>query len=425
MPPSQALTVDDIQLGTFGFWSQPLDERDRAFAALRERCPIAFHPELDVLEGAPAGPGYWSLTRYEDVRTVSRRPQIFSSTGGITVSEDSPDTREFFGSMIVLDDPRHAKLRQLVQKGFTPKTVATIDESVRVRARQLVAAAAERGECDFVETFAAALPLQIICDMLGVPSADEGDVFDWTNVILGAGDPDFGGSFDALVNAAMSMYAYAQALGQDRLDHPRDDLVSALMQAEVEGDRLTPAEFGSFFILLAVAGNETTRNAISWGMKLLTDHPDQRRLWQDDFDARTPEAIEEIVRWASPVIHMRRTALEDTRIGDTEIAAGDKVVMWYWSANRDETVFDDGHRFDITRPNARAQVGYGAGGPHFCLGANLARREITMMFDAIFRGLPDLEITSEPARLLSPFINGIKRMDCRFTPTSLPEDWTR
>ena len=166
--------------------------------------------------------------------------------------------------------------------------------------------------------------------------------------------------------------------------------MSALMQAEVEGQRLTPAEFGSFFILLAVAGNETTRNAISWGMKLLTDHPDQRRLWMDDVAGRTPDAIEEIVRWGSPVIHMRRTALEDTRIGDTEIAAGDKVVMWYWSANRDESVFDDGHTFDITRPNAKAQLGYGAGGPHFCLGANLARREITMMFQEIFQWLPDL-----------------------------------
>jgi methyl-branched lipid omega-hydroxylase len=421
MPLTDALTVDDIQLGTNSFWSRSLDERDVAFAALRDRCPVAFHPELEVLEGAPPGPGFWSVTRYEDVRTVNRQAQIFSSTGGITLSDDNPDAREFFGSMIVLDDPRHSKLRLLVQRAFTPKTVAAIDESVRVRARQLVAAAAERGECDFVQAFAAPLPLQIICDMLGVPAADERSVFDWTNVILGAGDPEFGGTFDALFAAAMSMYGYAQQLGQDRLDHPRDDLVSALMQADVEGQRLTPAEFGSFFILLAVAGNETTRNAISWGMKQLTDHPDQRRLWQEDFEARTPDAIEEIVRWGSPVIHMRRLALEDTRIGDQEIAAGDKVVMWYWSANRDERMFTDGHGFDIQRSNAKAQVGYGAGGPHFCLGANLARREITMMFQEIFQWLPDLEITSEPDRLLSPFINGIKRMDCRFTPTTVPD----
>jgi len=192
------------------------------------------------------------------------------------------------------------------------------------------------------------------------------------------------------------------------------------MHAEVDGDRLSPAEFGSFFILLAVAGNETTRNAISWGMKLLTDHPDQRAAWQADVTGMTPIAIEEIVRWASPVIHMRRTAQEDVRIGDQDIAAGDKVVMWYWSADRDETVFEDPHAFDLRRSNAKQQVGYGAGGPHFCLGANLARREITMMFHEIFRWLPDLEITTEPDRLLSPFINGIKRMGCRFTPTTVP-----
>ncbi len=421
MPLSDALTVDDIQLGTTEFWARPLDERDRAFAALRDRCPVAFHPELDTLAGTPQGPGFWSVTRYEDLRAVSRQPHIFSSASGITLSNDIPEARDFFGSMIVLDDPRHAKLRLLVQRAFTPKTVAAIEESVRVRARELVAAAADKGECDFVESFAAPLPLQIICDMLGVPAADERDVFDWTNVILGAGDPDFGGSYDALFAAAMAMYGYAQQLGQDRLDHPRDDLVSTLMHADVEGQRLTPAEFGSFFILLAVAGNETTRNAISWGMKLLTDHPDQRRVWQDDFEGRTPDAIEEIVRWASPVIHMRRLALEDTRVGEIDIPAGDKVVMWYWSANRDERVFEGGHTFDVTRSNAKAQVGYGAGGPHFCLGANLARREITMMFQEIFRWLPDLEITSEPARLLSPFINGIKRMDCRFTPAEVPD----
>jgi cytochrome P450 len=171
-----------------------------------------------------------------------------------------------------------------------------------------------------------------------------------------------------------------------------------------------------------VAGNETTRNAISWGMKLLTEHPDQLAAWRADPQRMTPNAVEEIVRWASPVIHMRRTANEDTRIGEAEIAAGDKVVMWYWSANRDDAVFPDGHRFDIQRPNAKDQVGYGAGGPHFCLGANLARREITVVFEEIFRWFPDLRISEEPARLLSPFINGIKRMECRFTPAAVTDD---
>jgi methyl-branched lipid omega-hydroxylase len=419
--PTASITVDDIQLGTQAFWRAPLDERHQAFATLRARCPVAFHPELDTLPGAPEGPGFWSVTRYEDVRSVNRRPGLFSSAGGITLGETSPETLEFFGSMIVMDDPRHAKLRLLVQKGFTPKTVAAIEQSVRTRARALMMRAADMGACDFVAAFAAPLPLQVICDMLGVPAADEQQIFDWTNAILGVGDPDFG-AFDALLESALGMYNYAQALGQERLDHPGDDLVSLLMHAEVEGQRLTPAEFGSFFILLAVAGNETTRNAISWGMKLLTDHPDQLAAWQAEPAAMTPNAIEEIVRWASPVVHMRRTANEDIRISDAEIAAGDKVVMWYWSANRDETVFPDGHRFDIRRPNAKDQVGYGAGGPHFCLGANLARREITVVFEEIFRWFPDLRVSEDPARLLSPFINGIKRMECQFTPALVTGD---
>ncbi len=420
MPPAAAITVDDVHLGTWEFWTKPLDERDRAFAALRQRCPVSFHPEYATLAGADQGPGFWSVVCHDDVRSVSRRTPLFSSSKGITFADERPEMTDFFGSMIVLDDPRHARMRMLVQKGFTPKTVAAIEQSVRTRARTLVAAAAEKGECDFVETFAAPLPLQIICDMLGVPRADERQIFDWTNVILGAGDPDFGGSLQALFDAGLGMYSYAQELGKDRLDHPGEDLVSILMHAEVEGQRLTPAEFGSFFILLAVAGNETTRNAISWGAKLLSDHPDQRRMWQADVEGITPNAIEEIVRWASPVLHMRRTLLDDVQLGDHTISAGDKLVMWYWSANRDERVFPDGHHFDITRPNAKEHVGYGGGGPHFCLGANLARREITMMFAEIFRWLPDLEITTEPDRLQSGFINGIKRMGCAFTPTSVP-----
>jgi cytochrome P450 len=420
VPPTDAITVDDIQLGTDTFWRLPLDERDRAFAALRERCPISFHPELETLPGAPAGAGFWSLTRYEDVKTVNRRAEMFSSTGGITLADVAPETLEFFGSMIVMDDPRHSKLRLLVQKGFTPKTVAAIEQSVRTRARSLIAQASAMGACDFVEYFAAPLPLQVICDMLGVPPEDEKQIFDWTNIILGAGDPDFGGSFEALFNGAR----YVQLRPGPRAGTPRpsgEDLVSILMHADVNGERLTPAEFGSFFILLAVAGNET-RNAISWGMKMLTEHPDQLRAWQADPKGMTPNAIEEIVRWASPVIHMRRTANDDTRIGDVEIAAGDKIVMWYWSANRDESVFPNGHAFDLRRVNAKEQIGYGGGGPHFCLGANLARREITVMFEEIFRWFPDLQITGEPARLLSPFINGIKRMDCAFSPNTVSLD---
>jgi cytochrome P450 len=208
------------------------------------------------------------------------------------------------------------------------------------------------------------------------------------------------------------MFAYAQALGENRLANPTDDLTSVLMHAVVEGERLTTQEFGSFFILLVVAGNETTRNAISHGLKALTDYPEQRERWWADFDGHTKTAVEEIVRWATPVIHFRRTATADTELSGQKIAAGDKVVLWYNSANRDERVFEDPYRFDVTRPLQPGQVGFGAGGPHFCLGANLARREITVMFDEIHRRVPDLRVTGEPAYLQSFFINGIKRLPC-------------
>jgi cytochrome P450 len=416
MPPFR--TIDDILLGHNDFWVKSIAERDAAFAKLRHESKhgdgMCFHEELSVIEGGIAGPGFWSAVTYDDVRAINRNPQAFSSASGITLGEVPPESLEFFGSMIVLDDPRHAKMRLLVQKGFTPKTVASIEESVRARAKQLVAEAREIGDCDFVERFAAPLPLGVICDMLGVPPEDEKQIFDWTNVILGAGDPDFTMDFDELILGAAAMFEYAQALGEDRLQHPTDDIASILMHAEVDGERLTASEFGSFFILLAVAGNETTRNAISWGMHQLTAHPDQRRQLQENFAEMSLPAADEIVRWASPVIHMRRTANHDIVVGNTKISEGEKVVMWYWSGNRDEDYFPDGAAFDINRPNTKDMEGYGAGGPHFCLGANLARREIQVMFDEIFTQLPDLQITGEPDRLVSGFINGIKRMPCSF-----------
>jgi cytochrome P450 len=416
MGHSASITVDGIELGDVEFWKRPLEERDAAFATLRRECPVSFHKELTAFEGQPQGPGFWSITRYEDVREVNRRAKTFSSADGITTAESIPEALEFFGSMIVLDDPRHAKMRLLVQKGFTPREVTKVEQSVRQRAKRLVADAMKRrGETiDFVEHFAAPLPLQVICDMLGIPEADERQIFEWTNVILGAGDPEYGESVQVLLDAAMGMYNYANALGQDRLRSPKDDITSVLMHAEVDGERLTLSEFGSFFILLAVAGNETTRNAISHGMVQLSAHKDQLRAWQADFGAKTQNAVEEIVRFASPVIHMRRLTTEDTVIGGHEIPAGEKVAMWYCSANRDERVFENPHVFDIERENAKEQVGYGAGGPHFCLGANLARREISVMFEELFTNLPDLEITGEPERLLSSFINGIKRVPCTF-----------
>jgi cytochrome P450 len=250
--------------------------------------------------------------------------------------------------------------------------------------------------------------------MMGIPADDEQSVFGWTNVILGAGDPEYGGSLEALITGSLELFQYAQDLGQDRLHHPTEDLTSPLMNAVVDGERLTTQEFGSFFILLVGAGNETTRNAISHGIKALTDHPDQRDAWWADFDGVKATAVQEIVRWASPVIHFRRTALADTEIAGVSIKEGQQIVVWYNSANRDDAKFADPYRFDVRRdPNP--QVGFGAGGPHFCLGANLARREIAAMFDEIHRRVPDFHVTGEPAYLESPLVNGIKRRPCAFT----------
>jgi cytochrome P450 len=234
-------------------------------------------------------------------------------------------------------------------------------------------------------------------------------------VILGAGDPEFGGTYEALMAAALEMFQYAVELGENRRANPTDDITSVMMAAEVDGQQLTIQEFGSFFILLVVAGNETTRNAISHGMKLLTDHPDQRALWFGDYETHTRTAVEEIVRIASPVIHFRRTATADTVLGGQELKAGDKVVMFYGAANRDERAFDRPEAFDVTRPLQPQQVGFGAGGPHFCLGANLARREIAVMFDELRRRLPELRITGEPDYLQSNFINGIKHLQCSWS----------
>jgi cytochrome P450 len=293
--------------------------------------------------------------------------------------------------------------------------VARIEESVRVQAKEIVDRVAPLGECDFVSEIAAALPLQIICDMMGIPREDVKMIFEHTNVILGVGDPEYVQTMDDLMGAGMGLFQYGLALAEDRLKNPRDDITTALMQAEIEEDgekhKLTPGELGSFFLLLVVAGNETTRNAISHGMKALTDYPDQREIWVRDFEANSPTAVEEIVRWATPVINFRRTASRDTEVGGQAIKAGQKVVMFYNSANRDEGAFENPYAFDVLR-NPNEHVGFGAGGPHFCLGANLARREIKVMFEEILRRLPDIQITGEPDLLQSSFIHGIKRMPC-------------
>jgi cytochrome P450 len=413
--PSTDLSVDDIRLGDITQWMRP--DREGIFAKLRAERPMSFHaepvppPEVNF----PQGPGFWAVTKYADVMQVSRDPDTFHSAPSINIGDIPPEIAEWLGSMINMDAPKHTKLRLIVNRGFTPRQVARIEESVREQAKEIVDRVAPMGECDFVSEIAAALPLQIICDMMGIPRSDTKRIFELTNVILGVGDPEYVSTMEELMSAGMELFQYGLALGQDRLDNPRDDITSTLMHAEVEDEngrhRLTTGELGSFFLLLVVAGNETTRNAISHGMKVLTENPDQRAIWTDDFEAVSSTAVEEIVRWATPVIHFRRTATRDTVVGGQEITAGQKVVMFYNSANRDEDAFPDPFRFDVRRtPNEH--VGFGAGGPHFCLGANLARREIKVMFEELLRRLPDIRVTGEPDMLQSAFIHGIKRMPC-------------
>ncbi|MEP6298406.1 MAG: cytochrome P450 [Ilumatobacter sp.] len=415
-PTLPDITLDQIDLSDMEFWAGPRDEREAAFRALRD-APGLVHFDERVIEGYPfpPGDGYYALARHEDIWHVSRNPKLFCSGHGSNIGDLGQEMNEFFGSMINMDDPKHFRLRSIVSKGFTPKEVSRVEEFVVDKAKVIVDRIQEQfpdRTCDFVEHVAAALPLEIICDMMGIPATDYSKIFGWTNTILGVGDPDFVTSYEDLMNHSLEMFTYAQALGEDRRANPQDAITSVMMAADVDGEQLTPQEFGSFFILLVVAGNETTRNAISHGMKALTDNPAQRDLLFGDYATHAKSAVEEMVRFATPVIHFRRTATEDTEINGFPVKQGEKVVMFYNSGNRDERVFQNPHAFDITRPLQPAQVGFGAGGPHFCPGANLARREMTVMFDEIQRRLPSLRITGEPEYLQSNFINGIKRLQC-------------
>jgi len=296
--------------------------------------------------------------------------------------------------------------------------VARTEESVRDRARRLVSdmiANHPDGTADLVAELSGPLPLQVICDMMGIPQEDHQQIFYWTNIILGFGDPDLTNDMEEFMKVALDMGAYAAALAESRRAQPGDDLTTALVNAEVDGERLSSTEIASFFILLSGAGNETTRNAISHGMVALSRYPDEKARWWADFDGLADTAVEEIVRWATPVIFMRRTLTEDVELGGVRMRAGEKVSMWYNSANRDEAKFDDPWRFDVGR-NPNPHFGYGAGGAHFCLGANLARREIRVAFEELRDQVPDIVAVDEPAILQSAFIHGIKRVQVGWTP---------
>ena len=422
MKPRWNKTLEDIELSEPEFWTAPIEEREGAFALLREQDPIRFFKEFEMPPEIPLprGPGYWALTKHRHILEASRNPTIFCSGKGATSFVDlPPQMNEFFGGMINMDDPRHGKQRQIISRGFTPRALGRIENAVDQRAQRIVNKVIEKGECDFVAEIAAPLPLEIVCDMMGIPESQNQFVFERSNRILGLGDPDYNPEGENPITAAMTagseLAALMREMAEERRQNPTEDMTSALIHAVGDEDALDDAELASFFILLLVAGNETTRNAISHGMKALCDYPEQRKIWESDFESTTRSAVEEIVRWATPVIFMRRTTTCATELGGQKLDAGEKVLLFYNSGNRDEDVFEEPYRFDVQRwPNEH--VGFGGPGPHFCLGANLARREIAVFFRELFRRLPDLEVTGAPERLASNFIHGIKHMPCQFSP---------
>jgi methyl-branched lipid omega-hydroxylase len=411
------MTVTGIDLSDNTFWGLPLADRAAAFAQLRAQDRPRFFAEPEV-PFSEVGPGYYALVRHADIVEASRRPDVFCSGRGATSIADLPvEFNEYFGSMINMDAPRHARLRRIVSHAFSPRMVAKFEEDVRRAAASVVDDLLATGPCDFVPHVAARLPLKIICDMMGIPDDQYDMVLANTNIILSGADPEFmsedlNEAVTQLLTAGQALADLVTSLALARAQEPADDVVSALVTANIDGEQLTSAELASFFILLVVAGNETTRNALSHALMLLTAYPEQRALLLADMENRIGGAVEEIVRYASPVIFMRRTLTRDYTMNGQDYREGDKVVLFYYSANRDEAVFADPERFDITRsPNPH--VGFGGAGPHFCLGSHLARRELTVMLRELLTRLPGIT-AGEPDRLLSSFINGIKRLPCQF-----------
>ncbi|MEE2702469.1 MAG: cytochrome P450 [Myxococcota bacterium] len=386
------------------------------FRALRREAPVAWHEGETVAPDYPAepGPGYWVVSKYEDIKYVSKNPGLFASTPSIVIV-DPPQAEAQLAppSMIGMDPPDHARYRKLVSGGFTPSAIAAQEPRHRAIVDAILDPVAQKGECDFVTEIAAELPLRVICEFLGVPEEDRHQVFEWSNRMLGGEDPEYKLPMDEGIRVALEMFVYANGLAEKRRDAPSDDLISAMIHGKVDGEQLSIPEFDSFFLLLAVAGNETTRNLISHGMLQLIEHPEayDRLVRQPEL---IPSAVEEMLRYRPPVMYFRRTATRDTEIRGQKIRKGEKVTLWYPSANRDEDVFPDPDRFDIERsPNDHMAFGMGQ---HFCLGSHLARLEIRIMFEQLLRRLPDIELTGPVDYLRSHFIDGVKHMPVRFTP---------
>jgi cholest-4-en-3-one 26-monooxygenase len=386
------------------------------FTYLRAHAPVYKHPE-------PGGPGFWVISKHADVVTCNRDAASFSSQaarGGVVGLEERrggpSDAEAGSGNlMLFMDPPDHTRYRKLVNRGFTPRMIGQLEPHIRDLADQVLDAAMAGGaEMDFVVQVAAELPLEVIAELIGVPREDRHKIFEWSNRMIGSEDPEYAVAADEVFQAQVEMFMYAQQLAEQRRDHPLDDIITALLSSEVDGESLSDMDFNLFFLLLSVAGNETTRNAIAHGMNAFLERPDQYELLVSDPDRHLPGAVEEILRWASPVLYFRRNCTKDTVIGGQQIRKGDKISLWYISANRDEEVFEDPFRFDITRdPNNH--IAFGGGGPHFCLGAQLARLEIRLLFEEMAKRYPRIEALGPPDRLRSNFIGGIKHLPVRLS----------
>jgi cytochrome P450 len=409
--------LPEADLGSYDFWGRPAAERDEYFAALREHAPLSRHEPPEDLLGMPdqdRAP-YWAIVRFEDIRRISRDPATFCSSQGVQFSDAPPELLEASQSFLAMDAPRHSKLRGLVSAAFTPRQVARIEDGIRVSARRIVQEAAPTGGGDFVELIAKRLPQETISEMLGVPAADRAQVTEWADLLVAASDPEFFGErspLEVLGGALFSLTGYIAELAEHRRERPSDDLLTALVQSEVDDERLTTAEISAFIVLLSVAGNDTSRHTTSHAMRALTLHPAQRRLLLENPDARLADAVEEFVRWATPVLTFRRTTTRAVQLHDRTLPAGEKVVLFYHSGNRDQRAIEDPWRFDVTRSPNR-HLGFGGGGPHYCLGASLARTQLRAIFSELLAQIPDLE-AGEPEVLRSAFIHGVKRMPCEF-----------
>ena len=396
----------DIDLISQDQWTRGIPHDQ--FAWLRREAPVFWHESDD-----PAVPGFWALTRHADVQAANRDIERFSSQrGGVFLNAQIDEQRDLFRSIIETDRPEHPRLRRLVNRGFTPRAIAQFEASYRHAVRDVLADVVARGTFDWVTEVATVLPAFAISELLGVPVEDRSQVTAWTNTIAGANDPEFAADADAPMNAAISLYTYGTQLAEQRRAEPRDDIVTSLI-TEVDDDSLGAHEFEIFVLALAVAGNETTRTAMSQGMLALLDNPDQMALLRSD-PGLAPTAADEMIRWATPIVYFRRTATCDLEWHGVTIHEDDPVALYFLSANYDDAVFEDPHRFDVTRaPNPH--VSFGGGGPHHCLGAHLARFEISVLLEELLTHAGSVGQAGDAVRLRSSWINGLKHLPVTVT----------